>query len=225
MSSMQASHDELLDLVAVYALGALGAEEARIASMHLAVCTECRAEYDALRPAADAVAYAADDRLDLVDCPRIKREIMRAIRPPQRSAIFVASTVAALAAALVFAFIAVSAERKAAETDRTIAALVGPGARQYDVSAGEIVKSGDHIYLVMAKLAPLPAGRVYQAWTLAPGAKTMAPNVTFSPNSQGFVLVTLTEAAQNVGVVAVSVEPSGGSQAPTTKPLFVRPLT
>jgi len=150
---------------------------------------------------------------------------MRSVRRPQGNLIFVFSAVAALAAALVFAFVAVTAEQRATETDRVVAEILGPSSVRYGVAGGEVVKSGARIYLVMTNLPPVPAGRTYQAWTLAPGAKTVAPSVTFAPNTGGFVLVTLPEAAPNVAAVAISVEPSGGSRAPTTKPLFVRPLT
>lgn len=45
------------------------------------------------------------------------------------------------------------------------------------------------------------------------------------PDEHGFVVVSLPPAASDVSAVAVSVEPSGGSAAPTIKPLFVQPLT
>jgi anti-sigma-K factor RskA len=66
---------------------------------------------------------------------------------------------------------------------------------------------------------------VYQAWTLAPGAKTVSPSLTFVPDRNGFVVVSLPQSVGDVSAVAVSVEPTGGSKAPTTKPLFVQPLT
>ncbi|MGH7716764.1 MAG: anti-sigma factor domain-containing protein, partial [Vulcanimicrobiaceae bacterium] len=124
----------------------------------------------------------------------------------------------AIAAALVFGFFSYSAEQRLNE-------LQVATAKQYDVPGGEILKNGARVYIVMHELPVLPAGHVYQAWTLAPGAKNVAPSVTFVPDSRGFVVVSLPQAAASVGAVAVSVEPSGGSLAPTTKPLFVRPLT
>jgi anti-sigma-K factor RskA len=53
----------------------------------------------------------------------------------------------------------------------------------------------------------------------------MAPSVTFTPNSDGVAIVALPVDATRVGTVAVSVEPDGGSKAPTTTPTFVRPLS
>ena len=236
--TVEMNHDALLDLVAAYALGSVSAEEARIVSAHIAVCDECRAEYRALRPAANAVGLSAEDpKLDAAPGDRMKQRVLQSIaaetpvvrKLPRRPSLV---TVLALAAALVLAFVSIDASRRlnAAQTefaqDRTIVAdLQAAGAQSYDVPEGQILKTADRIYIVMRSLPPPPKGRVYQAWTLAPGAKTVAPSVTFVPDSHGFVVVSLPEAAPSVAAVAVSVEPPGGSRAPTTKPTFVRPLT
>jgi anti-sigma-K factor RskA len=220
---MNDTHDAMLDLVAVYALGAVNADEARIVSAHIAVCPECRREYEALKASADAVALAADDQLDAHDGARLKERVMRSIDIPNvarrrtaRPLAFI--TALAVAAALVFGFFTYNAERRL--NDLQIAS-----AQQYPVPGGEILKNGARVYIVMHELPALPAGRVYQAWTLAPGAKSVAPSITFVPDARGFVVVSLPQSAASIGAVAVSVEPSGGSLTPTTKPLFVQPLT
>ena len=53
----------------------------------------------------------------------------------------------------------------------------------------------------------------------------MQPSLTFTPNADGVAVVQLPVDADKVGVVAVSVEPDGGSKAPTTTPTFIRPLS
>jgi hypothetical protein len=73
----------------------------------------------------------------------------------------------------------------------------------------------------MAQPAP---GKVYQAWVQRRGARGVAPSVTFVPRS-GLTLVELPESADGLAAVAVSVEPEGGSKAPTSTPAFVRSLT
>ena len=219
----QRSHDDLLDLVAVYALGAVNAEDARVVSAHLAVCAECRAEYDSLKPAADAVALSTDNRLDAQYCPPMKARLMQAIdalelKPRRRPWPLMATTILAVAAAVALALFSASTERKL--NDLQLA-----GAHVYRVPGGQIYQTSQRVYLVMRELPPLPADHVYQAWTLAPGAKNVAPSATFVPDEHGFVVVSLPEPAEQIGAVAVSVEPTGGSRAPTTKPLFVKPLT
>ena len=216
-------HDELLDLVAVYALGAVSPEEARTVTAHLAVCETCRAEYEKLKLPADAVALSVDDRLDETQCASMKERLMRAIDAQdvsQRRKVnpFTIVTALALAACLAFALVSFNAQRQLDE-------LQLKGARVYQVANGEIFKTPQRVYIIMRTLPTLPAGRVYQAWTLAPGAKDMTPSLTFVPDARGFVVISLPVPAADVGVVAISVEPAGGSRAPTSKPLFVQPLS
>lgn len=80
-------HEELLDSVAVYALGALPPDEARAVREHLEECEECRREYRALAPAAAAVGYSAEACEDATSGavappgPLLKKRIMAQIRP------------------------------------------------------------------------------------------------------------------------------------------------
>lgn len=106
-----------------------------------------------------------------------------------------------------------------------IADLVAGDAQRYPVPEGDVVKHGSHLYLTLHALPPLPHGKVYQAWTIAKGAKTLAPSVVFTPTAGGGAIVALPENADGLAVVALSVEPEGGSKAPTSKAIFVRPLT
>jgi hypothetical protein len=116
-------------------------------------------------------------------------------------------------------------DRAAAQDRRTLTDLVASDARRYAVAPGTVIVRRDRILFAFSKLPPLPKGRVYQAWTAARASSTMAPSVTFTPNAQGVAVVALPVDATRVGTVAVSVEPEGGSKAPTTTPTFVRPLT
>ncbi len=109
--------------------------------------------------------------------------------------------------------------------DARVASIVAPGSRHFAVASGEVVKSGNRIVIALHDLPKLPAGKVYQAWTLTTGAKNVAPSITFTPDSAGVALVELPEGASHLAAVAVSVEPVGGSKAPTSKPAFVRALS
>jgi anti-sigma-K factor RskA len=116
-------------------------------------------------------------------------------------------------------------DRNARQDRRTLTDLLAPDAKRYDVAAGTVIVRRDRIYFAFSKLPPLPKGRVYQAWVAPKGSKQVAPSVTFTPNADGVAVVALPVDATRVGAVAVSVEPEGGSKAPTTTPTFVRPLT
>jgi anti-sigma-K factor RskA len=118
-----------------------------------------------------------------------------------------------------------AARASAQHANRMLADLTAPDATRYPVAYGTVVRRGAHVYLALTSLPPVPRGHVYQAWTLAKGAKAVAPSVTFSPNANGETLVPLPEDANRLAAVALSVEPDGGSKSPTTKPAFIQPLT
>jgi anti-sigma-K factor RskA len=115
--------------------------------------------------------------------------------------------------------------RSAAEQNERMADLFASDSRHYTVPGGEVVRHGDRIYLAMRSLPKLPPGRVFQAWTLSPGTKTMEPSITFTPNRQGMAIVQLPIVGSKITMIAVSVEPEGGSKAPTTTPTFVEKLS
>lgn len=116
-------------------------------------------------------------------------------------------------------------ERSAARERQTLADLLAPDAKRYAVADGSVVLRRDRLYVALSSLPPPPKGHVYQAWTAPKGSTAMAPGPTFLPNPGGVTVVPLAVDAMRVGVVAVSVEPEGGSKAPTSTPTFVRPLT
>jgi hypothetical protein len=91
-------------------------------------------------------------------------------------------------------------------------------------AGGEIVKSNNRLYITMHDMAAPPAGKVYQAWTQPKGSKTMVPQPTFVPDKRGVVVVTLSADASKTHAVAVSIEPPGGSKAPTTSPIVLELL-
>ena len=73
-----------------------------------------------------------------------------------------------------------------------------------------------------ARLPALPAGKVYQMWTLAKGRENGdAVGDVYAPDSAAAPLVAIPANAANTAATAISVEPAGGSQQPTTKPIAV----
>lgn len=230
------SHDEMLDNVAAYALGLLPASEAAAVANHLRTCESCRAEYDFLRPAVTAVAYSAEACNDsstgaAVASPLLKARVMKRVRAEasrRASPAWPAYAVAAacLAIAILTGLIDISLndqlKRDRAQTvaqAQTIADLTAPDSQRRRFAGGEVVTHGDRLYIAMHDLPAVPAGHVYQAWTIAKGANGVAPSITFEPAAGGATVVRLPEAATTIAAVAVSVEPEGGSKQPTTKPI------
>jgi anti-sigma-K factor RskA len=248
---MNDTHEQMLDDVAVYALGTLPAADAARVREHLQTCAQCREEYAALAPAAAAIGLSAEAQPgDL-----LKARIMQAVRPPApRAAVsgwkrFGSPAYLVAAACLAFA-VAIGAinlsligqlhdskatiaelEMRAggyahvlSEQESELADLSSDKAKRYEVKNGQIVRVGDRLYLAMHDLPEPPTGKVYQAWTLPKGGKTMVPAPTFVPDSHGGAIVQLPVNARTTAVVAISIEPEGGSAAPTSKPLVVQAL-
>jgi anti-sigma-K factor RskA len=111
------------------------------------------------------------------------------------------------------------------QTRTTIADLLSSDAKHYDLEGGQIVTRAGRVYIAMRALPQPPHGKVYQAWTLAKGAKKVAPSYTFVPDANGIAVIALPVEARSMAAIAISVEPEGGSKQPTTKPIAVVPLT
>lgn len=208
------AHDEMLDNVAAYALGTLDAGEARAVAAHMRTCDECCAEYDALRPVVSAVGIAGES--EAVPSPLLKMRIMKEVRGQgsrsKRSSYALPYALAA-ACLLLAAGLGLVVEQQHA----TIADL--SAARRVAFAQGDVLVAPDRLFIVLHGLPALPVGKVYQMWTLAKGAKTVTPSVTFTPDEHGSALVTIPANAATTAATAISVEPAGGSQQPTTKPI------
>ena len=109
--------------------------------------------------------------------------------------------------------------------DSALAEVVAPDSKRFAVPGGQVITRGGRVFVALRDLPSPGPGKVYQAWTLANGAKAVAPSLTFIPDPGGIAVIELPESAANIAAVAVSVEPAGGSKAPTTKPTFIRKLS
>jgi hypothetical protein len=247
---MNERDDAFSESIATYALGALPANEAAEVAAHIVSCAACRAEYDDLRGVASLVGFSAEStasELDELSAARMKSRVMNAVRadaPTRRANPWFAYGLAA--AAVVFAVFSsiddAGLRSRVADQSQTIATLqsqnadatalerrlalaAAPGSKRFPVANGEVIESDGHILIALAGFPAAPSGKVYQAWTLARGAKAVAPSVTFTTDATGHALVELPESATNLVAVAVSAEPPGGSKAPTSKPNFIRTLS
>jgi anti-sigma-K factor RskA len=72
--------------------------------------------------------------------------------------------------------------------------------------------------IVVQGLDKLPSGKVYELWYLDKQGATAAGTFDASGSTQSVVLTGEMKAGDNVGV---TIEPSGGSQTPTTTPIAI----
>lgn len=249
-SGMQ-THDEMIDEVAVYALGALGAADAARVRAHIASCAACREEYEALAATVGVIGASVQEASpsDLLK-GRIMREVRPAVAAPARAgrgivwpAYLVAAACFAVAVGLSLLNLSLIEQLKSAQSQvaqiqqrssglvhdlsserSTVADLMDENAKRFDVPGGQIVRVNDRLYITMHDMPQPPKGKVYQAWTLPKGGKLMVPSLTFVPDAHGVAVVALPVQAAQTVAVAVSVEPEGGSKQPTSKPLVVQQL-
>lgn len=233
-------HPFSLDDIAAFALGASPhTPMENCVSEHLKTCPSCRAEYDALHPAVTALAESA--RAPYAD-PSLKARVMSEVRGERRAPNWPPYLVAA--ACLIIALISTvqsisldgevralqtqltavdaSAKQSSREdaSDKTMLAdLMSSDATRYALADGSVVVRDAHLYLTLHDLPALKRNRVYQAWTRRAGSDRLNPSSTFSPDSRGVAIVALPDDARSVRFVAISVEPEGGSKAPTTRPI------
>ncbi|HEY0415163.1 MAG TPA: anti-sigma factor [Gaiellaceae bacterium] len=213
--------DRYASLIPGYALDALGDDERRELEGHLPACETCRAELRAHREAAASLSYALvpeEPPAALRDAiVRRARDELAREAPPRRRArlprlprLAVLAPAAALAAAAAAAAVVLIASRGPdngwirTSTDRI--ALSG--------GKGVVVVSGSRGALVTS-LADAPAGHTYEAWVVR-GKRPVAAG-TFRRGGGAFVLRA---PVRRGDVVAVTVEPGDGSDAPTTTPIL-----
>lgn len=92
--------------------------------------------------------------------------------------------------------------------------------------SGEIIlrEGSEQATLVLSGLQEPPAGQVYQVWLVA-GENPPEPNITFRPGSDGQANLLIRGNLPASQLLAITLEPAGGSPAPTTDILLTSDLT
>ena len=196
------------DLTAAYALDALSPDEAEAYERHLSRCEECRAQLAELNESAATLAFGAVApapparlRASILDAAAAERTNVVPLR--QRRWVGRGLAVAAAAVACVAVGLGVSLS----QSSHTRSVLVMIGA---DRTAT----------LQVSGLAEAPSGKTYEAWVI-PANRAPRPAGLFPGGAS--TSIRLRGTVPKNAVVAVTVEPAGGSRQPTTKPFFVSP--
>ena len=205
--------------VASYALDALDPQEEREFEEHLATCERCREELAGLREASAALAYGAagpppPPELKLRILERAKAERPSNVVPLARrrwSARIAAA--AALAAAFALGVGVWSTTRSS--SDPLASVLAKPGAKLVSMQGrGVVAVAPDGSAAVALTLPNAPAGKTYEAWVIRKSGTR--PAGLFS----GSAVFNLQRPVPRGSVVAVTLEPAGGVDQPTSKPLL-----
>jgi anti-sigma-K factor RskA len=212
----------LHELTAGYALDALEAADARAYEQHLGRCQACQAELAMFSVGADALAFGAEPAEPPAD---LRERILAAARGEQPAVaprlrargIFVRRparvlVVAAIAAVAALGLWNAALQRQVDRSHDALRAVALHGA------AGSIVVgAAGQATMVLADLGPAPAAKTYEAWVL--GGGTTKPAGLFAGGGKT-VVVPLSRPLPAGAIVAVTIEPAGGSEQPTSRPFI-----
>jgi anti-sigma-K factor RskA len=213
--------DDIHSLAPVYALDGLDPEDERRFEEHLPVCERCRADVDAFRESAAALATAvepveppAELRDRILDEARAERPNVVPLGRRRFSGGALAYGIAAVAAVAAIGLgIWASSLRSDLDAERSAA----PRVVQLDGADGAVVVTGSgRAALVVPGLDPAPAGKTYEVWVIE-DTPQRAGVMKGGPDGSS---VELDRPAPAGSTVAVTVERAGGVDAPTGQPLF-----
>lgn len=231
-------------LVGAYALHALSADEREEFKLHVATCSPCRAELAELQ----ATVARLSDTAWQPPPPQMKTRLLDAIASTPQDRPLIASPTArrwhgmgsallatAAALALVLSLGAFLVERGRVgdlERHQTAVALVlsAPDVEEHAarLDSGGTVRvlfspALDQAVVAMHDLPPLDARHSYQMWRIHRGGPD-SQAVMSGDDAAGSVTRLVSEVSET-DAIAVTVEPAGGSAAPTTEPIVNIALT
>jgi anti-sigma-K factor RskA len=206
------------ELSAAYALDALDGDDRRRFEEHLGQCADCRDDVASFHEATASLAYDVDApapsqalRERILTKARAERPSNIVALPSRRWGLRIATGVAAVAAfaALAFGLWAASLQN---ELDDRVAVFELTGA-----DGSLLVEPSGEAILTVDGLGRAPAGKTFEIWVIEEGQAR--PSGLF-PGAPGRSVVPLTERVPDGAVVAVTLEPAGGTSQPSGKPLF-----
>lgn len=215
-------HEDLRSLLGAYALDALSPLEHRRVQRHLEACPDCARETRLLvESAAELAILVGDEEMpsDLID--RVMAAIpasRRAGRPRMR--MLVAAAVAAVLAVLGSVGTGYIRERSRSAEFARVVAGADREVRFQPVAGftgrGALYLADGKAAVVLEKMPPAGPSRSYQLWSLRGGV----PSSMTVIGGRGRIVVVVPW--RNAGdAFAVTVEPEGGSERPTTSPALL----
>jgi anti-sigma-K factor RskA len=224
-------HEHVRSLIAAYSLGAIPDEEIPPIRAHILTCEECFADAEMFADDAALLTVA----IEPVPLPagfeqRVLAQIQEerpATVPVQRRSWWrgrvatFAAAAAVLAAVFVasFSYLSVRATQQRYEDvivslvhDRDSFNLTGPGGAE-----AVIASTGDGSVIAAVDLGEAPNDREYQLWLMKDGEPV--PADTFNVD-EPIVVIESDHSLDGYDGAAVTVEPVGGSEEPTTEPVL-----
>ncbi|HEY3228548.1 MAG TPA: anti-sigma factor [Roseiflexaceae bacterium] len=237
---MTAPQDDILDLLAAYALDALEPEDITRLHTLLEERPDLRATLAELRATVNQLPYALPEA---TPPPDLRQRVLdhatgRAERKPAALAVMpgrVRSWLLALgglaAAAIVVAAIGwgqvVGLQAELAQTRGTLAEVQATAEAQQQIIAslagdghGTLMRTPSGETVLVVKLPPLKPGRTYQLWRIQGDTPISAGLFTVDDQGVGAIAMAPGQQPQAGETIAVTDEPVLGSPQPTMKPLI-----
>ncbi|MBF8298982.1 MAG: hypothetical protein HW397_31 [Dehalococcoidia bacterium] len=231
--------DDLEELAAVWALDAMPPGERAAYREHLVECSTCQAlagdfggSADLIPLATQRVQPSANLKSRILALVASTRPAMVAPRPRPFAGFWQKRPWAAPALGLLaVTFLALTGILQAELRQRNsqvseqeaLLASISAGASVMNLSAtgvapgasGALVQpqAGNIAYLIVKDLGRLPSGQEYQVWAISSTGPTSAG--TFAPSGKPQQILTLEADFRGADKVGVSIEPRGGSPAPS----------
>ncbi|HEY6347960.1 MAG TPA: anti-sigma factor [Candidatus Angelobacter sp.] len=259
-------HSQYAEMLALYAIDALNAEERPELETHLRSCAECQSELAALRGDTALLALSAAGPAP----PRGARQRLIAAIGPRQAGVFANQTrkssagqrvilgvlrpgwlrLAPVAVALflaVFSLLLWRSNSRLTSRQEKMQAQVEQLSKELNEAQqiAALLKSPDtvrmtlvsthtqpqpqvktmygpkmgRLLMVANNLNPLPSDKVYELWLLPATGGPPMPCGTFRPDASGNAMMhhPLSAAGIEASGFAITVEPEGGSQAPTSE--------
>jgi len=215
--------EDVHELSALYALDALTGPDRERFEQHLDECDDCRSRLRSFREAGTALAFAVEGppppealRGRILAAARAEPQNVVPIRPRRSLATSIAAAVAVAATAAAVGLGVWSATlHRSLDRERTATrVLANPASRHLRIPSrtGELVVAPSGEAVLALALPKPPRGKTYEAWVAD-------PSVRRAGEFDGRTL-TLTERVRPGARVMVTVERSGGVDAPTQQPLL-----
>jgi anti-sigma-K factor RskA len=226
-------YDRFVELIPAYAMGATDPDETREVEAHLRVCTHCRSLADEFGQLGNDLLFAAP----LAPAPVGLTEDLRKklngtpAAPAKRAgrldwlrkpglALGVVAIALLVLTNLYWAGRVGSLERRAEE----FAALTQANGITLEVADGGVhadgvvyVQPGSNLALLCVYALPeLEAGKTYQAWLIEDGRRTSAGTFDVNQDGYGALLIDAGRPVNEYQQLGITVEPAGGSPAPTS---------
>lgn len=215
--------DDMHELAPFYALGALSDDELAAFESHLPACADCRAEINAADAAVGALAQSVAEPAPAAMKANVMAEIDRTGRgasaPDNVVPLFrrIAPALVAVAAALAVVFgVGLVNGGTQNRIDSIVAANDATTVRfaptMADTAEIVYVPSGEAVFSATG-LSQVDETETYQLWLI--GADGPTPAGIFRPDGDGSALVLLDHTVEPGLVLGLTIEPAGGSPAPT----------